>query len=93
MEAGGEPAAWHQAYMNMQPEVIDEMPVRRHKFTHFELEILPRVIQLKKPGSWVLDETEQVWYNPLNPGSLGLAAPVHKLLKEYSKRCENDSNG
>lgn len=55
----------------------------RHTFSHYHLDIHPLVIELaRKPKS--VKQTEQLWYDPERPASVGLAAPVKKLLDELA---------
>ncbi len=51
----------------------------RHTFSHYHLDITPIHIQLQQPLHTVQDSTDH-WYNTVAPESLGLAAPVQKLI-------------
>jgi A/G-specific adenine glycosylase len=61
-----------------------ELPQRRHTFSHFHLDILPREILLQEPGWRVLEGASRVWYNPRQPDERGLAAPVSRLIEELN---------
>ena len=61
-----------------------ELPMRRHTFSHFHLDILPREILLREPGWRVLEGASRVWYNPRQPDERGLAAPVSRLIEELN---------
>ena len=54
--------------------------IRRHAFTHFELEISPL---LARCAGWngVMDGSPLLWYNPASPARLGLPAPVTALIQ------------
>ncbi len=54
--------------------------VFRHTFSHYHLDI--EVTRLRLPGSprAVADGDGMLWYDPTEPASVGLAAPVGKLL-------------
>ena len=54
----------------------------RHTFSHFHLEIQPKLVQVSKNEFKLNDSTHRVWYSLEKPASLGLAAPVKKLLAE-----------
>lgn len=56
----------------------------RHTFSHYHLDITPVLVQLKKTPAAV-SEKKAVWFNPLEPQSLGLAAPVKKLLDKIAE--------
>lgn len=59
---------------------IHEGEVFRHTFSHYHLDIHPVHIRLAKPID-VISEAKQLWYNLEQPDSVGLAAPVKKLLE------------
>lgn len=77
-------SSWCEHNFADQPATQEDLEVRRHTFSHFHLDIHPRLILLEKPGWQVLDSDQYVWYNPLQPDALGLAAPVRRLLDEIS---------
>ncbi len=56
-------------------------PVIDHAFSHFDLRIEPVVADVAG-GAPAVQESPAVWYNPLAPVALGLAAPVAGLLRE-----------
>ncbi|MEJ2575352.1 MAG: A/G-specific adenine glycosylase [Gammaproteobacteria bacterium] len=56
--------------------------VRRHLFSHFQLDIHPQEILLSSAGWGVLERDRWVWYNPAEPDARGLAAPVSRLITE-----------
>jgi A/G-specific adenine glycosylase len=60
-------------------------PVVRHSFSHFHLDITPCCIKLQNPVASVMEDGHGVWYNALNSGALGLAAPVQRLLTRLQK--------
>jgi len=55
----------------------------RHSFSHFHLEITP-VMARFNPTNRVMDGVQWLWYNPDRPESLGLAAPIKKLLNRIN---------
>jgi A/G-specific adenine glycosylase len=50
-----------------------------HTFSHFRLHITPLDCAVT-PANTALDAPDLVWYNPMTPPRLGLAAPVSRLL-------------
>lgn len=50
-----------------------------HTFSHFRLRITPLECVVM-PANAALDAPDLLWYNPINPPRLGLAAPVSRLL-------------
>ena len=58
----------------------------KHSFSHFHLEIQPRLVKVAKNEFKINDSAHRVWYSLENPAALGLAAPVKKQLAELSAR-------
>ena len=58
----------------------------RHSFSHFQLEIQPKLLKVLKNEFETNDSIPRVWYSFQNPVELGLAAPVKKLLSSLSAR-------
>ena len=63
---------------------VHEGSVFRHTFSHYHLDIHPVHIKLAKPMD-MIGESKQLWYNLKQPDSVGLAAPVKKLLESLKK--------
>ena len=56
----------------------------RHTFSHFHLDIVPMWLNLRSaPGC--MDDAAGLWYNLAQPQSVGLAAPVERLLTQLAK--------
>jgi A/G-specific adenine glycosylase len=53
----------------------------RHTFSHFHLDITPVLIPLKQADISVMESERFHWYPVHQPTSVGLAAPVKKLLE------------
>jgi A/G-specific adenine glycosylase len=51
-----------------------------HAFTHFDLVITPLLAHCAGPAG-VMDDAQSVWYNPRDPGRIGLPAPIKTLLE------------
>ncbi|MGB1221832.1 MAG: A/G-specific adenine glycosylase [Alcanivoracaceae bacterium] len=63
----------------------------RHTFSHFHLDITPHHIRVKPgPAGDVADSAEQVWLAPDAAPSLGLAAPVARLLAQWRQHSSNE---
>lgn len=70
----------HPLLLNQKVAAVEEREVFRHTFSHYHLDIHPVRIQLKSK----LDQVSQpsmLWYKLNEPASVGLAAPVKKLLE------------
>jgi A/G-specific adenine glycosylase len=71
--------AWCQLEFGVARQALQKLPVLRHSFTHFDLDIEPRVLRLSRGHSHV-EEPGSLWYGTHAPASVGLAAPVLRLL-------------
>ena len=69
--------------LNHEIQSIHEGDVFRHTFSHYHLDIHPVHIKLAKPMD-MIGESKQLWYNLKQPDSVGLAAPVKKLLESLN---------
>lgn len=78
-------SACHQL-IGIEPEQVLAMEQRRHSFSHFHLHIQPQLLQITKPAHRVMDSERLVWYKLDQLNSLGIAAPVMRLLKEIGER-------
>lgn len=72
-------------FKSAQIAEINLKPIR-HTFSHFQLEIQPKLLKVLKNQFVTNDSTHRVWYSFQNPVELGLAAPVKKLLSTLSAR-------
>jgi A/G-specific adenine glycosylase len=69
----------------VRPDTIQELPVRRHTFSHFHLDIHPQQMQINYPAQGMMDSNRLVWYKAGQIKTLGLAAPVARLLQEIEE--------
>ena len=72
--------SWCEQHLGLVINDYEIQPVFRHTFSHFHLDITPIVSRVKSPVNRVLEADDRVWYNTLQPESLGLPAPVVKIL-------------
>jgi A/G-specific adenine glycosylase len=56
------------------------LPVVRHTFSHFHLDISPVILEVRQWPSQIREGGEYSWVDITAPIELGLAAPVKKLL-------------
>ena len=78
------PLHWCADSLQQEGVLGRTLPGRRHTFSHFHLDIEPVEILLNQPGCRVLEGDRQLWYNPRQPETVGLAAPVARLLDEIA---------
>ena len=75
---------WCRDEIGCDPLLVEPWPVLRHTFSHFHLDITPLRVAIENPGLSVLEGAGTVWYNCARPDSLGLAAPVQRLLERLT---------
>ena len=71
--------------MNLQLEVkaTKFLTEKRHTFSHFHLDYQVFDIEVQALNNKVTENKTVVWYNPNNPLSLGMPAPIKALLDSY----------
>lgn len=82
-------STWCRQYLSIDIGWEQELPMRRHSFTHFHLEISPVRVWVKNPNQYLMDAGNRVWYNLSQPDSRGLAAPVKRILQELASDDES----
>ncbi|MBU3895251.1 A/G-specific adenine glycosylase [Serratia rhizosphaerae] len=75
----------------LNAEHAQQLTAFRHTFSHFHLDIVPMWLPLDGAGG-VMDEGDGLWYNLAQPPSVGLAAPVERLLQQLVKQPPTQSN-
>lgn len=69
------------AQRQIQADTLTELNGFRHTFSHFHLDIVPMWLPMSSFTS-CMDEGTGLWYNLAQPPSVGLAAPVERLLQQ-----------
>lgn len=77
-----EPLTWCQQQWSVVANWRRDLPVRRHQFTHFHLDMLPREYELAQTPLQVQEADVQIWYHPQRGITPGVPAPVNRLLDE-----------
>ena len=85
------PEIWCRDRFGMSVEVLATWPVRRHTFSHFHLDILPTLVAVKNSANCVMDGEDRVWYNTAKPDVRGLAAPIARLLGEFTEHHKGET--
>lgn len=70
---------------------MDTLPVVRHTFSHFHLDITPHRLRLNNPVFSVMEAGRGLWYNLQGSDVVGLAAPVQRLLARLQKQTQEDN--
>ena len=71
---------WCEQQLGLLIDKLESQPIFRHTFSHFHLDITPIFCRVKSPANLVMEAANGVWYNTQRPESLGLPAPVVKIL-------------
>ncbi|MCV6590666.1 MAG: A/G-specific adenine glycosylase [Marinobacterium sp.] len=66
--------------LHINPDSARALAPLRHTFSHFHLDITPVEVELLTGADTLMEQAPTLWYDPANPASIGLAAPVKKLL-------------
>ncbi|WP_159865031.1 MULTISPECIES: A/G-specific adenine glycosylase [unclassified Raoultella] len=69
------------AQRQIQADNLTQLTAFRHTFSHFHLDIVPMWLTVHSSGA-CMDEAGALWYNLAQPPSVGLAAPVERLLQQ-----------
>ncbi|MTH48147.1 A/G-specific adenine glycosylase [Intestinirhabdus alba] len=71
------------AQRHIPADTLTQLNAFRHTFSHFHLEVVPLWLPVSSFSS-CMDEVNALWYNLAQPPSVGLAAPVERLLQQLS---------
>ncbi len=76
---------WLASRLALRCRPLEHLPRRHHDFTHFRLELLPRLFLLEEQGCGVAEQGNLYWLRPGDPPPGGLAAPVAAMLTEIER--------
>ena len=85
LQDGGMLARQVNDTLGMAVDILEELPIRRHTFSHFHLDILPLVCKYKSDQQSRVKDTATCWYHPSQEEKIGLAAPVSRLVTEIHR--------
>ena len=71
-------ATCNQLGLSIKSEQLLEK--QRHSFSHFHLDYQPLQVEVEESYDSINENNDLVWYNPENPLSLGMPAPIKALL-------------
>ena len=83
---------WTRTRLGVEAGDFRALPIVRHGFTHFELEIQPVLGKVRRDATRVMDGNRLIWYNPQSDTELGIPAVVGKIFNALDDS-NNDSNG
>ncbi len=73
---------WCAEKLNGSRVTTESLPVLRHSFSHYDLDIRPILVRVDAPLSKVADGDDATWYSVDEPPPGGIAAPVRKLIDQ-----------
>jgi len=77
--------AWCLDRLQTTPTALQALTPFRHTFSHYHLDINPVLVSIDRPAETIMETDDRLWYNLARPQTLGLAAPVVKLLKSIEQ--------
>ena len=80
-QGGADPADWCRTRLGLEPRRLEMHPSRRHTFTHFALDIQLAEVWVEPRPEGVADAGPGPWFSLGDIQSLGLPAPVRRILK------------
>ncbi|MEY6432668.1 A/G-specific adenine glycosylase [Thioalkalicoccus limnaeus] len=83
-EPGVDPDLWCRTRLGVGIALVETGATRYHDFSHFRLEIRPLLTVLRDEPATLADDDRYGWYDPLDPPRLGLAAPIARILADWS---------
>ncbi len=90
---GQEIKHWCHERLGVTVQIRETWAPVRHTFSHFHLDITPVYLEVVDAGSVVMEGGQQVWYNPRQPDSRGLAAPISRLLAAFCDQIGEEHHG
>ena len=67
---------------NITAQSTQPLDEQRHTFSHYHLDYTPIIIKTENPINIVLEANQSVWYKSGQHNSLGLPAPIKRLLQQ-----------
>ncbi|MCF6204087.1 MAG: A/G-specific adenine glycosylase [Methylococcaceae bacterium] len=64
-------------------KLIKQLDEHRHTFSHYHLDYTGIMVETKSPASIVMESSQSAWYKSSQLNSLGLPAPIKRLLKNH----------
>jgi len=75
---------WVADKLGKNLENSQKLGIMRHTFTHYHLDITPLQFSLDEADSKTIKLTNSLWYNIVSPQTIGLAAPVVRLVTQLT---------
>ncbi len=82
-----------QISRNIAMTLQSPLPSQRHTFSHYHLDYIPLPAILINPTNNVMEANVSLWYKSTPIESLGLPAPIKRLLQQFQIEVNDDKNG
>ncbi|HEY9183517.1 MAG TPA: A/G-specific adenine glycosylase [Gammaproteobacteria bacterium] len=76
------PRDWCERSLGAQVAAERTLRVIEHAFTHFDLDLVPRLVTLAAEPTQIADRDDWLWCMPGKPLAVGVPAPVAALLRD-----------
>lgn len=73
---------------NIKVNYQEALTIQRHTFSHYHLDYTTVIVQTDYPVNNVMEANRSVWYKAKKIKTLGLPAPVKRLLENYFLKYE-----
>ncbi|PCH60485.1 MAG: A/G-specific adenine glycosylase [Gammaproteobacteria bacterium] len=84
-ETASDITVWCEQQLGLSVDKVSTEKTFSHTFSHYRLHITPVHARTQASALRIMEGTPQLWYNRQQPPSLGLAAPVSKLLHQLDQ--------
>ena len=71
---------WCATELATTPQSIQQWDTLRHSFSHYDLDIEPVAVRVAGGSATVADDNDSAWFSLHGAPTVGLAAPVQKLV-------------
>ena len=85
IETQVDPIAHCADHLRLDAEIVERWSGYRHTFSHYHLDIEPIRLRTRGASPAVMEAERHLWYNLRAPATIGLAAPVVKLLQKLER--------
>jgi A/G-specific adenine glycosylase len=89
-EPGRDAADWCLQRFGESPRRVEKLPLRRHTFSHFHMDIRPLHMVVQSGSGAVSDGDRIAWYDLEQLDAVGLAAPIARILREIANTQRHD---
>jgi len=76
------PFQYCEDVLGVKADSIESWKIHRHTFSHYHLDISPVLVDIPKEPSKSMEANRLLWYNTDNPPTVGMAAPIKKLISQ-----------